>query len=145
MPGHLRQGGAWQAIGNMSLRVGGAWAQVQRAWVRQGGAWVQFFTYLTPPTGLSAVDVSWCEDLITPHYEIQVHWTPSDSGKSTIIYRDGSPIDSVGPGVDTYVDTGLSEGTAYDYQVSTFDSASGSESDLTAVYVGTTISNVCGI
>lgn len=145
----VRQGGAWQDVLDPSLRVGGAWAPIQAMWIMQGGSWELVYVRMTAPTGLSATDASWCEDLgegITEeHYEIQLNWTNSDATKQTNIYRDGVLIDTASAGATGYLDSGLAQGTSYSYEVAHYEPGSSVEGPHSSSDDATTASNICGI
>ncbi len=80
--------------------------------------------------------------------EVTLSWSASTDNTGVAeyeIYREGSPIDTVGGGTTSYTDSGLDSGTTYSYYVRAYDEAGNtsdpSDSDSATTDQGTNDSN----
>ncbi len=70
------------------------------------------------PTSVTAVALN--------HFEVDVSWNPSTDNVAVTgytIYRDGTPLTTVGPSTLSYLDRTVAPSTTYDYTIEAFDAA----------------------
>lgn len=145
----IRETGNWSTVSDPSIRRAGAWVPIQGVWIMKAGTWEPVWLRLAAPGALAAVDASSCTpgtlgDPDIESYALFVSWTITEPGTITRVYRDGVAIMDAAAGVTSFTDDLLNENTDYTYQVSSVDTATDTESPLSAGVVGHTATNICG-